>query len=135
MLKASLVVAFLVAFPFIAPAVVAQAPMRPGSICEAGTHYAAIRHSIVKAGQWAVFERAVADHNAWYASHGNKSVSKLARVITAGSARPGFSTTEAVTITVYADTPQPAHDTAYAAFTAKYRASSTMKDEARICMP
>jgi hypothetical protein len=135
MLKIGLIVALAAAFPLAAPPLMAQAPAGPGSACPAGTHYAAVRHSLVKAGQWAVFEQAVADHNAWYASHDNKSASKLARIIAPGAGGPKLSTTEAVTITVYADMPQPAHDAAYAAFTAKYRASSDLKDEARICMP
>jgi hypothetical protein len=132
MLKLGLSVALMA---FVAPAVMAQAPTGPGSACTAGTHFTTIRHSTVKAGQWAVFEQAVAEHNAWYASHGNRSSTKLARVIAPSAAGPALSTAEAVTITTYADTVQPPHDAAYSGFTAKYRASSDMKDEVRICMP
>jgi len=125
----------LIAAPFASSVTQAQAPRpNPGLACPAGTQYATIRHSLVKPGRWATFEGAVAAHNAWYVAHGNKTRTKLSRVIALRSGAPSLSTSEAVTMTVYTDAPQPAHDAAYDAFTAKYRASSTLKDEARICM-
>jgi hypothetical protein len=104
----------------------------PGAVCPAGTRYATIRHSLVKPGQWATFESAVAAHNAWYGMHTDKTATRLARVMAPKAA--GLSEGEAVTITTYSGAPQPAHDAAYDAFTAKYRASSTLKDEARVCL-
>lgn len=135
MIRQILAVAMLVAAPFATSGALAQAPRpNPGSACPAGTRYATIRHNLVKPGQWAVFEGAVAAHNAWYVAHGNKTTTKLSRVIALGSGAPSLSTTEAVTITAYANGLQPAHDAGYDAFTAKYRASSSQKDEARVCL-
>ena len=135
MIRQILSAATLMAAPFLSSGASAQAPRpNPCAACPAGTHYATIRHNQVKPGEWATFEGAVAAHNAWYVSHGNKTATKLSRVIALGSGKPSLSTTEAVTTTVYTAAPQPAHDAAYDAFIAKYRASSTLKDEARVCL-
>jgi hypothetical protein len=134
--KPLLLVASIAAAGLLTPALDAQMPMaNPAAVCPAGTNFSAIRHNLVKPGQWAAFQSAVAAHNAWYVSHGNKSVTKIARVLTLGATGPALSTTEAVTVTTYENAAQPPHDAAYSAFTAQYRASSDLKDEARICMP
>ena len=136
MLRHVLLLASFAVAPFATTATAAQAPApRPGSACTAGEHYATIRHSLVKPDQWGTFAEAVAAHNAWYVSHGNKNATKLVRVIKPGAGGFGLSPAEAVTITIYADVAQPAHDAAYDAFTAKYKASSELKDEVRVCMP
>lgn len=136
MLRHVLLASAFAVIPFAMAVVEAQTPTaRPGSVCAVGEHYATIRHNLVKPGQWAVFAEAVAAHNAWYANRDNKTTTKLVRVIKPGAGGFGLSPSEAVTITAYADAPQPAHDAAYDAFTAKYKASSDMKDEARVCMP
>ena len=135
MIRQILSAALLIAAPFVGSGVLAQTPRPdPGLACPAGTHYATIRHNLIKPGQWAAFESAVAAHNGWYIGHGSKTTTKLSRVIELGAGAPSLSTTEAVTTTVYSAAPQPAHDAAYDAFTAQYRASSTLKDEARICL-
>jgi hypothetical protein len=135
MMRQILTAAMLIAAPFASSGALAQAPRpNPGVACPGGTHYATIRHNLVKPGQWAAFEEAVAAHNAWYVAHANKTTTRLSRVIALASGAPSLSTAEAVTITVYTDAPQPAHDAAYDAFTAKYRASSSQKDEARVCL-
>jgi len=103
-----------------------------GNACPIGTHYAAMRHDIVKPGKWTGFEKAVADHSAWYASHKNGTKTVIARTL---APKGGLSSTEAVTITRYAPGAQPNHDAAYDAFIAEYRASSTVKDEVRLCLP
>jgi len=114
----------------------AQAPRAaaPGAACPAGTRFATIRHTDVKAGQWATFAKAVADHTAWYASHKDATRTVLGRVL-APAAKGGVLATEAVTITYYSGKPQPEHDAAYAAFIAEYKASSTVKDDVRACLP
>ena len=111
-----------------------QRQAAPGAACPAGTRYATIRHTSVKSGQWAAFAKAVADHTAWYAAHKDGTRTALGRIL-APAAKGGVSATEAVTITYYSGKPQPDHDAAYAAFIAEYRASSTVKDEMRACLP
>jgi D-arabinose 1-dehydrogenase-like Zn-dependent alcohol dehydrogenase len=103
--------------------------------CPAGTLYAAIRHSLVKPGKWTTYAKAVADHQAWYAKHGNATTTTIVRTLTARGSAPGLSDSDAVTITRYADKAPPPHDAGWDAFTAKYKASSTVKDEMRVCMP
>lgn len=107
----------------------------PAAACPAGTRYATIRHSMVQPGKWAEFGQAVADHSAWYAAHKDSTTTKIARIITRGSNGAILSDSEAATITIYSDKPQPEHDAAYAAFLAKYKVSSTIKDEMRLCLP
>lgn len=107
-------------------------------ICDG--HFAATRYSDVKPGQWATFEQAVRDHNAFYAAHGIATTVTLVRVLEADPATraPRYSDTAAMTIAVYSDpaaaTAAP-HDAAYAKFIAEYQASSTLREEHRICLP
>ncbi|QJU59802.1 hypothetical protein HL653_20440 [Sphingomonas sp. AP4-R1] len=136
MFRQVLLMATLAAAPFAATTVSSQTPAPgPGSVCAAGEHHAAIRHSLVKPGQWGAFAEAVAAHNSWYVSHANKTTTNLVRVVKPGAGGFALSPAEAVTITRYADAPPPAHDAAYDAFTAQYKASSELKDEVRVCMP
>ena len=103
--------------------------------CPAGTHYATVRHSQIKGGKWAIFEQAVADHSAWYKAHGDATTTRIVRLLTPAGKPVGLSQDDAMTITVYSGKAQPAHDAGYEAFTAKYRDSSTIKDEMRGCLP
>jgi hypothetical protein len=137
MLKFALAVASLL----FTPVAIAQAQTPPpgamalGAACPAGTSYAAIRHNRIKPGQWTVFEKAVAAHNGWYADHKNATTTTLVRTLAPRPTGPVLSTEDAVTITRYAPVPQPEHDAAYEAFTAQYKASADMADEARVCLP
>lgn len=106
----------------------------PGAACPRGTTYATIRHSFVKAGRWAQFEQAVAAHTAWYAAKGSRTAIRIVRVVDQRGPRPRLSGTEAVTITRYVGR-QPQRDAGYSAFTAQYKASATIRDEARVCLP
>jgi len=103
-----------------------------GKACPAGTRYVSIRHSNVKPGKWTTFAKAVADHSAWYAGHKDGTKTAIARMLTPTGA---LSSTEAVTVTHYSGRPKPKEDAAYAAFLAEYKASSTIKDEMRACLP
>lgn len=105
-----------------------------GVACPRGSSYATIRHSLVKAGKWAQFEKAVADHTAWYAAKGSRTVTRIVRVVEIKGGKPGLSTMSAMTITKYAGA-APERDAGYAAFTAEYKDSATIKDEARVCLP
>lgn len=131
MLKSSLFVATL----FLASAVSAQPPSAAVLPCPAGTQYATIRHSMIMPGKWGVFTKAVADHQAWYAQHGNGSTTSIVRVIAARDGAASLSDTEAVTITRYALKEPPPHDAGWDAFLAEYKASSTVKDDMRVCLP
>ncbi|AHE53327.1 hypothetical protein NX02_08015 [Sphingomonas sanxanigenens DSM 19645 = NX02] len=103
----------------------------PGAACPAGTRYGTIRHSLIKPGKLAVFEKAVAAHNAWYVDKKNATRTRLMRLVD----KRALMESEAATITLYADTPMPERDAAFEAFTALYRDSSTLKDEMRGCLP
>ena len=93
---------------------------------------ATIRISTVKPGKWSAFARAVADHKAWYARHGSPASVGLARVVERGR----YSDGEAVTITTFRDTGKaPVRDRAWDAFVKAYAASSTIKEERRVCLP
>ena len=118
---------------FTATAATAQSGAPMVTACPAGTHYSAIRHSMIKPGKLPVFEQAVADHNAWYTQHKDTTTTTLARAV--APMQNSIVANEAVTITVYYEKPQAAHDAAYGAFTAKYKDSSTLKDEMRVCLP
>ncbi|KMS60028.1 hypothetical protein V474_09415 [Novosphingobium barchaimii LL02] len=120
---------------FAAPAAHAQAAVGKAPSCPVGTQYTTIRHSAVIPGKWATFEKAVADHQAWYAKHDSTTTTTIVRMLARrGSAAP-LSDSDAVTITRYADKAPPPHDAGWEAFTAEYKASSTIKDEMRVCMP
>jgi hypothetical protein len=113
----------------------AQAPAAVRPACPAGTQFATIRHSDVLPGQWATFAKAVAEHQAWYARHDNGTTTVLVRALAGRGGGVILSDSDAVTITRYADKAPPAHDAGWDAFTAKYKASSTVKDEMRVCLP
>lgn len=103
----------------------------PGAACPAGTRYGTIRHNLIKPGKLAVFEKAVAAHNAWYVGKKNATTTRVMRLIDKGA----LLQSEAATITLYADAPMPARDGGFEAFTALYRESTTIKDEMRGCLP
>ncbi|MGF7148154.1 hypothetical protein FHS96_001763 [Sphingomonas zeicaulis] len=103
----------------------------PGAACPAGTRYATVRHSLIMPGKLAVFEKAVAAHNAWYAGKKNATTTRVMRLVEKGA----LVESEAATITLYADAPMPERDAAFQAFTALYRDSTTIKDELRGCLP
>lgn len=122
--------ALLLAFSASGP-VAAQRRAAPDYPPCAGT-IATIRISTVKPGQWRAFAQAVADHKAWYARHGSPASVSLARVVERGR----YSDGEAVTITTFRDTGKaPVRDRAWDAFVKAYAASSTIKEERRVCLP
>lgn len=93
-----------------------------------------VRYGVIKPGQMALYRKAVADHQAWYASHGNKTTVAFIQVATAKSGKPTYDDGAAMSIVTYDPAPQPAHDAAYDAFVKEYRDSSTVSEEHRGCM-
>lgn len=93
-----------------------------------------VRVSAIKPGQLATFKKAVADHQAWYASHQNGTRVALVRLSMRGGAGARYDDDTAMTIVTYDNKPQPAHDAGYDAFVKGYQASSTVKEEHRGCM-
>lgn len=94
-----------------------------------------IRMSSIKPGQLATFRKAVADHQAWYASHKNGTRVALMRVTKRGAGgKLSYDDSAMMTVVTYDNTPQPAHDAAYTAFVKEYQDSSTVKDEHRGCL-
>ncbi len=89
-----------------------------------------VRLSTIKPGQLALFKKAVADHQAWYATR--KKGTKVAYVRLAE--RGAYDDSMAMSVVTYDPAPQPARDAAYAAFVKKYQDSSSVKDEYRGCM-
>ncbi len=131
MIRSVLVIAALSA----ASAVHTQSPADTAPTCPAGTQYTTIRHSQILPGQSATFEKAVADHQAWYAAHDNGTTTAIMRILPPHGSAAALSDSDTVTITRYADKAPPPHDAGWEAFTAEYKASSTIKDEMRVCMP
>ena len=94
-----------------------------------------IRLSIIKPGQLALFKKAVADHQAWYAKNGNGTKVALVRVTKRGAGGAlSYDDSAAMTVVTYDTKPQPARDAGYAAFVKAYQDSSTVKDEHRGCL-
>ncbi|WP_168727506.1 MULTISPECIES: hypothetical protein [Sphingomonas] len=93
-----------------------------------------IRLSIIKPGQYALFKKAVADHQAWYARGGNGTKVTLMRVTKRTGGTLSYDDSSALTVVTYDTKPQPARDAAYAAFVKAYQDSSTVKDEHRGCL-
>lgn len=127
-----LLLSALLAAPSIA---YAQTPGETGAICPAGTHNAMIRHSSILPGKWTTFEKAVADHQAWYAQHNSGTATVIVRMLTLRAGTPVLSDSDAVTITQYDAKAQPPHDAGWDSFISEYKASSTIKEEMRVCMP
>lgn len=111
-----------------------QTAVTRAAVCPQGTTPATIRHSQIKPGKWPVFERAVAAHSAWYRAKGSRATTRIVRVIETKRGKTALSMTRAVTITRHAGDP-PARDAGYAAFTAMYKDSAGIADEARVCLP
>ena len=94
-----------------------------------------IRMSIIKPGQLALFKKAVADHQAWYAKNNNGTKVTLVRVTKRGAGGAlSYDDSAAMTVVTYDTKPQPVRDAGYAAFVKAYQDSSTVKDEHRGCL-
>ena len=93
-----------------------------------------IRMSIIKPGQLALFKKAVADHQAWYAKNGNGTKVAIVRLTKRAGGTLSYDDGAAMTVVTYDNKPQPAHDAGYAAFVKAYQDSSTVKDEHRGCL-
>lgn len=93
-----------------------------------------IRMSTIKPGQLALFKKAVADHQAWYAKNGNGTKVALLRLTKRAGSTTVYDDSEAMTVVTYDTKPQPARDAGYAAFVKAYQDSSTVKDEHRGCL-
>jgi hypothetical protein len=133
MCKYRLVVVALVAL-FLPQAGHGQTAATRAAVCPQGTAPATIRHSVIKPGKWPAFEKAVGAHSAWYRAKGSRTTTRIVRVIETKRGKSALSTAEAVTVTRHAGEP-PARDAGYAAFTAMYKDSASIKDEARVCLP
>lgn len=93
-----------------------------------------IRMSIIKPGQLALFKKAVADHQAWYAKNGNGTKVAMVRLTKRAGGALSYDDGTAMTVVTYDAKPQPARDAGYAAFVKAYQDSSTVKDEHRGCL-
>ncbi|MBX9860749.1 MAG: hypothetical protein K2Y20_14355 [Sphingomonas sp.] len=93
-----------------------------------------IRLSIIKPGQLALFKKAVADHQAWYAKNGNGTKVAMVRLTKRAGGALSYDDGTAMTVVTYDAKPQPAKDAGYAAFVKEYQDSSTVKDEHRGCL-
>ncbi|MBY0282908.1 MAG: hypothetical protein K2W81_02955 [Sphingomonas sp.] len=116
-------------------AVAQSAPGGPLGTLQCTGKPVTIRLSIIKPGQLALFKKAVADHQAWYAKNGNGTKVTLVRVTKRGAGGAlSYDDSAAMTVVTYDAKPQPARDAGYAAFVKEYQDSSTVKDEHRGCL-
>lgn len=113
-------------------AVPAQSQAPQVSLCKGQP--VTIRYSEIKPGQYELFKRAVAEHNAWYAANKNATRTQIIRLTKRSGTNVSFDDGAAMTMTVYDKKPQPTQDAAYEAFVKDYRDSSVLKDEHRGCM-
>jgi len=93
-----------------------------------------VRFVAIKPGQAALYAKAVADHQAWYATHHNKTVVASVQVASYKGGKAAFDSSSAVSIVTYDTASQPAHDAAYDAFVKEYKDSSSITEERRGCM-
>lgn len=93
-----------------------------------------IRFGTIKPGQGALFRKAVADHQAWYAARGNGTTVAIIRVTTRTGNTLAYDDNDAMTVVTYDAKPQPPHDAAYDAFVKEYRDSEDVKEEHRGCL-
>lgn len=121
----------LIGFATIAAAVPALAQMPP---CDG--QYATIRVSSVLPGKMPLFEQAVADQAAYYRSHGG-GAAHLLRVLRYDPAthHSGYASDQAMTLTTHGDRGEPVKDAAWTKFVGEYKASSTIREEHRVCLP
>jgi hypothetical protein len=113
----------------------AQAPSGPLGELTCKGKPVTIRYGEIKPGQAALFSKAVADHQAWYTSHGNATTVAMVRVVKRGATGDlSYDDVAALTIVTYDPKSQPAHDAAYEAFVKEYRDSEDIKEEHRGCL-
>lgn len=105
-------------------------------VCATGD-VARIRASkITPTGSMAGFQQAVADHLAWYKSHGFKLDQVVAPVLVYDSTgKESSSKDEVVTIATGDNVPRDKRDAGWDGFVAKYRANSTILSEKVVCLP
>lgn len=126
------VIAMALAFCAVVPAVAQTAAPAALPACTGETQI--IRVSKLKPGATvADFEKAVAQHMAWYRSHGYmKNTQRVGRVATS----TGISPDMLVTVHVNAPgVPRDKQDAGWAAYVAAYRAVSDIASEQRVCFP
>jgi hypothetical protein len=116
---------------------IASAQAAP-DVCPSG-NYEVVRHSQLKPGaSLAAFGKAVADHAAWYASHGYpKDGFTWGQVVSMDPTThaPKLEPAEIVTVhTNAADVPKDKHDAGWAAFVAEYSAVSSITSTTVLCM-
>ena len=121
----------------LALALLAAPTAHAAELCADGT-LATIRVSKITSTMPA-FEEAVKAQADWYASHGLKDRITLAGIVVEGKdGKPAtISSAEAMTFHYYpaGDKADVAHDEAWKAFVAKFRASSEIVSEHMACLP
>ncbi|HEX4198733.1 MAG TPA: hypothetical protein VHZ26_14950 [Caulobacteraceae bacterium] len=109
----------------------AQTPPCQGSLT-------VIRDSAILPGKMPLFEKAVADQTAWYATHGDTATPKLLKILRRDpqTGAMSYAADEAMTATVHRPgVKSPPHDAAWNSFVAEFQASSTIKSETAVCWP
>jgi hypothetical protein len=129
---------FALVLPFALAVQSATSPAPAQPMCEGSP--ATIRISAIKPGQAALFEKAAADHQAWYRSRGQGVQVKRLKML-AKDARPPadvrYDPAMQGTVTIYARGTAPAMpqtDAAWDAYVKQYRDSSDVREEYRVCM-
>lgn len=91
-----------------------------------------VRVSSIKPGRMGLFQQAVSDQQAWYKSHG--LTTDTFKVGLQQGPTGGFSDTEAVTLHLSAPESSPPRDAGWDAFVKKFRDSSDIVTEKRVCL-
>ena len=121
-------------FVIAALGVLAVTAVSAQSMPECKGQFEVIRMDQIKPGKMDAFRKAVADHQAWYKSHGAKDKIIFARIITPGAA-PAYAPDQAMSVHIETeaggDLP---HDAAWGAFVAEYKDSSTVTSTTIACV-
>jgi hypothetical protein len=115
----------------------AQAPEKA---CPAGTVFSVVRVSTIKStGSMAGFDDAVKDHIKWYRDHGFKtneiSTHPVLETMDKGKT---WTVSKTQVLSIHKNDPGQtvgAHDAAWNAYVAKYRANSDITSESFVCLP
>jgi hypothetical protein len=136
MIRTGMICAFATVALVLATGAGAVDPVSP---CAAGFHPAVIRQSRIKpGGTMAAFLKAEAGQEKWYAAHKLPDRLFVAPMLEGRAATARISDREAMTVHVYRTPPGqafPAHDAAWDAFVAAFRANSEIVNTARVCLP
>lgn len=117
--------------------VTANAAATAQALCPSGQLVIVRTSQIKPGGSKAGFDKAVADNQAWYASHGVKGNKQVGGTVLTFDKATGWATSPDMVATVHLNPPGPTAppaDAAWDAFVAEYQANSNLVTQTMICL-